>query len=130
MWYFFFIAPFPLWLCTGWFTLHCLRNREYIYFFSLTYTLDLFTAALHVHKPTKAQLDFDPHLPFVIVNVCIHQITFYHWNNPIEISKGTWILKNPNWKILPGLNLGLQLPIMSDTYTIEWHWCRYEIRDW
>ena len=45
-------------------------------FFPLTYTLDLLAAALHVHKCTKAHLDFDPQLLSVIVYV--HQITFYH----------------------------------------------------
>jgi hypothetical protein len=54
-------------------------------FFPLTYTLDLFAAALHVHKCTKAHLDFDPQLLSVIVNVA-----------------GTG-----------ELNPGLQLPIMS-----------------
>jgi hypothetical protein len=31
-------------------------------FYPFTYTLDLFAATLHVHKCTKAQLDFDPQL--------------------------------------------------------------------
>ncbi len=56
-------------------------------FFPLTCTLDLLAAALHVHKCTKAHLDFDPQL--LSVNVYVHQITFYHWNNPVEIFKGT-----------------------------------------
>jgi hypothetical protein len=30
----FFFAPFFLWLWAGWFTLHCLRNREYFIIFS------------------------------------------------------------------------------------------------
>jgi hypothetical protein len=30
----FFFAPFFLWLCTGWYTLHCLRKREYFIIFS------------------------------------------------------------------------------------------------
>ncbi len=34
----FFFAPFFLWLCAGWFTLHCLRNREYFIIFPLTFT--------------------------------------------------------------------------------------------
>ncbi len=47
-----------------------------LFFFPLTYTLDLLAPALHVHKCTKAHLDFDPQLLSVIVYV--HQITFYH----------------------------------------------------
>ena len=59
----FFLAPFFLWILAGWFTLHCLWNREYfIYFLPLTYSLDFFAAALHVHMRTKVQLDFDPQL--------------------------------------------------------------------
>ena len=68
--FFFLLSSF--WLCAGWYTLHCLRKREY--FFPLTYTLDLFAAALHVHKCTKVHLDFDPQLLSVIVYVSIKSL--------------------------------------------------------
>jgi hypothetical protein len=41
------------------------------YFFPLTYALDLCAAALHLHKCTKAHLDFEPQLLSVIVHVSI-----------------------------------------------------------
>jgi hypothetical protein len=43
-------------------------------FFPLTYTLDLFAAALHVHKCTKAHLDFDPQLLSVIIYVSFNSL--------------------------------------------------------
>jgi hypothetical protein len=51
----------------------------------------------------------------ILYFIFIHQITFYHWNNPVEICQGTWILKNPDWKIslVPGIEPVLQLPIMT-----------------
>jgi hypothetical protein len=41
------------------------------FFHSQTYTLDQFSAALHVHMGTKAQLEFDPQLLSLIVCVGI-----------------------------------------------------------
>ena len=47
---------------------------NFIYFFPLKYTLDLFAAALHVQKCIKAKLDFDPQLLSVIVYVSIKSL--------------------------------------------------------
>jgi hypothetical protein len=83
-------------------------------FFPLTYTLDLLAAALHVHKCTKAHLDFDPQLLSVIVYVSIKSLFTIE---TIQL-KSVKVLKS--WKIptekfcrYQGLNPGLQLPIMS-----------------
>ena len=65
----------------------CIISGIRSFFFPLTHTLDLLAAALHVHKCTKAHLDFDPQLRSVIVYV--HQNFFYHCNNPVEIFQGT-----------------------------------------
>ncbi len=46
----------------------------FFYFFPLTYTLDLLAATLHIHKCTKAHLDFDPQQLSVIVYVSIKSL--------------------------------------------------------
>ncbi len=52
-----FLAPVFLWILAGWYTLHCLWNKEhFIYFLPVTYSLDFFAAALHVQMRTKVQL--------------------------------------------------------------------------
>ncbi len=79
----FFLAPFFLWILAGWYTLDCLWNREYfIYFLPLTYSLDLFAAALHVHMRTKVQLDFDPQLLLYI----------YPSNHFLPLKQSSWNL--------------------------------------
>ncbi len=60
-------------------TLCCLiylagKGSIFYSFFPLTYTLDLFAAALHVHNCTKALLNFDPQLLSVIVYVSIKSL--------------------------------------------------------
>jgi hypothetical protein len=69
---------------------------------------------LHVHKYTKAHLDLDPQLLSVIVYVSI-KLLF-----TIEIIQLKFVKVLKSWKIptekfcrYQGLNLGLQLPIMS-----------------
>ena len=83
-------------------------------FFPLTHTLDLFAAALHVHKCTKVHLDFDPQLLSVIVYVSFKSLFTIE---TIQL-KSVKVLKSgkiPTEKFLRywGLNPGLQLPIMS-----------------
>ena len=88
--------------------------RNILLCFPLTYTMDLFAAALLVHNCTKAHLDFDPQLLSIIVYVCIKSLFTIE---TIQL-KSVKVLKS--WKIpaeklsrYQGLNLGLQLPIMS-----------------
>ena len=88
--------------------------------FPLTYTMDLFAAALHVHNCTKAHLDFDPQLLSIIVYVCIKSLFTIE---TIQL-KSVKVLKS--WKIPTekflrywGLNPGLQLPIMSLMNSID-----------
>jgi hypothetical protein len=76
--------------------------------------LELLAATLHVHKFTKAHLDFDPQLLSIIVYVSIKSLFTIE---TIQL-KSVKVLKSG--KILTekfcwyrGLNLGLQLPIMS-----------------
>ena len=83
-------------------------------FFPLTYTLDLFAAALHVHKCTKAHLDFDPQLLSIIVYVSFKSLF------TIETIQLKYVKVLKSWKIptekfrrYQGLNPGLQLPIMT-----------------
>ena len=76
--------------------------------------MDLFAAALHVHKCTKAHLDFDPQLLSVIVHVSIKSLFTVE---TIQL-KSFKVLKSgkiPTEKFCRywGLNPGLQLPIMS-----------------
>jgi hypothetical protein len=76
--------------------------------------LNLFTAALHVHKYTKVHLDFDPQLLSVFVYVFIKSL-FTIETIHLKYVKVLKSLKIPTEKFHRywGLNLGLQLPIMS-----------------
>jgi hypothetical protein len=76
--------------------------------------LDLFAAAWHVNKCTKAQLDFDPQLLYIIVYVSIKSL-FTIETIQLKSLKVLKSFKIPTEKYcrFGRLNLGLQLPIMS-----------------
>jgi hypothetical protein len=86
-----------------------------LFCFPLTYTLDLFPAALHVHNCTKAHLDFDPQLLSIIVYVSIISLFTIETIQlkSVKVLK-SWKISSEKFSRYQGLNLGLQLPtIMS-----------------
>ncbi len=81
--FFFFFAPFFLWLCAGWYTLHCLRNRDYFIIFSTHIYIGSLCSCFACTQVYQSPLGLWP--TAAIHNcICILQITFYHWNNPVE----------------------------------------------
>ena len=79
-----------------------------LFFFPLTYTLDLLAAALHVHKCTKAHLDFDPQLLSVIVYVSIKSLFTIETIQlkSVKVLK-SWKIPTVKFCLYRGLNLNI-----------------------
>ena len=69
-----FFAPFFLWLCAGWYTLHCLRNREYLIIFFHIY-IGSICSCCACTQLYQSPLGLGPTASFCNC-ICIHQITF------------------------------------------------------
>ncbi len=100
--FFFFFAPFFLWLRAGWYTLHCLRNREYFFFLLCMYT--------SVPKPTWTLTDSCYPLLYMSIKSLFTIETIQL--KSVKVPK-SWKIPTEKFCRYRGLNPGLQLPIMS-----------------
>jgi len=83
-----FFAPFFLWLWAGWYTLHCISKRESFIIF-LTYIYIGSICSCFACTPVYQNLIGLWPTAAILNCICIHQITFYHWNIPVEIYQRT-----------------------------------------